>query len=141
MILGAILIAAAIAFGIVIRAIAGEAAEEDKEEMEEQERYLEEWKKRKNNKKEEGKGKIEWGKGLPKESGKYVCITKFGEVHTYEYSKVYKMFNTADNCDYETAVSTCINEYILCWVPIEEFLKSQGFKRKEIKNGEIDRKK
>lgn len=104
----------------------------DGEDLEEQEKYLEEWKKRKNNKKEEEKGKIEWGKGLPKESGRYVCITKFGEAETYEYSGTYKMFNVSDDDDYKSAVNTCINEHILCWVPKEEFLKMQGFKRKEI---------
>lgn len=74
---------------------------------------------------------MEWKEGLPDKSGTYVCYNKFGEIQTLPFSNDHKAFNANDWQDSKFAMKNNLNDSIVKWVEIQEFLKTSGLKNEE----------
>ena len=74
---------------------------------------------------------MEWKTGLPEKSGDYVVLTKYSAIVTIHYSAKYKIFNSYDSDTKKRAQMNSLNDHILKWVPLEDFLKEQGLSNEE----------
>lgn len=69
---------------------------------------------------------MEWRTGLPEKSGDYVVLFKYGSINTISFSKRYKAFNAYDSQEERIAMRNNLNNSVLKWVPLAEFLQEQG---------------
>lgn len=69
---------------------------------------------------------MNWRTGLPEKSGDYVVLTKTRDINTWSFSGKHKAFNAYDRQTYEFALKHSLNDRVIKWIPLDEFLKDQG---------------
>lgn len=74
---------------------------------------------------------MNWRTGLPKKSGYYVVLTKTRQIDTWSFSGKHKAFNAYDGQIYELALEYSLNDRVIKWIPLDEFLKEQGLNESE----------
>lgn len=74
---------------------------------------------------------MEWKTGLPEKSGYYVCLTNYLHIVALPYSEKHNSFNAYDSDTKERANRNSLNEYIVNWIELAEFLQKQGFSNEE----------
>lgn len=75
-------------------------------------------------------------KGLPKESGNYVCLLgTYGGLQALNYSQVHKKFNCCDHWSAKEIEQYTI-PHVKAWCPIEEFFEAMGWDEEFLKKEE-----
>lgn len=69
---------------------------------------------------------MNWRTGLPEKSGYYVVLTKDRQIDTWPFSFNHKLFNAYDEQTYEFVLEHSLNDFVIKWIPLDEFLKEQG---------------